>query len=153
MFFKPFNFGLNHESNTNPIGNSGLWSRLLFSWFLHRIEFRQVSLQTRISKSKYCLYCWVHSIFRFSFFCHFDLKTKKNIGHFQAFSFFVTSNYQITNFVSPIFSTNLSQLEQLKKKTNFLLVFFSILDQWKDDFLFHLLKLRKICGKNWGKQD
>ena len=30
---------------------------------------------------------------------------------------------------------------------------FSVLDQWKDCFLFQLLKLRKIRRKNWGKQD
>ena len=46
----------------------------------------------------------------------------------------------------PIFSTNFSQLEQLKKKTNFLL-FFSVLDQWKVCILFQLVKLRN----NWGK--
>ena len=58
---------------------------------------------------------------------------------------------------SPIFSTNVSPFEQLKKKTNILLVqnrfFFSVLDQWKVCFLFQLLKKRKIRGKKWGNQD
>ena len=60
------------------------------------------------------------SVFRF--FVTFT-KNKKEIGHFC--DFFVTSNYQTMKFVSPIFSKNLSQLEQLKTKTNFLFLFFS----------------------------
>jgi hypothetical protein len=50
---------------------------------------------------------------------------------------------------SQIISTNFSQFEQLKKKT----VKKPVLDQLKTCFLFEVLKLRKICGKNWGKQD
>ena len=34
-------------------------------------------------------------------------------------------------------------------KTDF---FFSVLDQWKVCFLFQLVKLRKICEKNWGNK-
>ena len=41
----------------------------------------------------------------------------------QSYILFVTSNHQTTNPVFPnIFSTKVSQLEELKKKTNFLLV-------------------------------
>ena len=68
---------------------------------------------------------------------------------------FVTSNHQTTNLVFPIFFYEIFSVEQLKKITNFLLVqnsFFSVLDQWKVCYLFQLLKLRKIRGKNWGKQ-
>ena len=36
---------------------------------------------------------------------------------YQIFILFVTSNHHITNFVFPIFSTNFSQLQQLRKKT------------------------------------
>ena len=59
-------------------------------------------------------------------------------------------------FKQQILSTNFSQFVQLKKKVNFILVqtgFFSVLDQWKVYFLFQLIKLRKIRGKNWGKQN
>ena len=52
---------------------------------------------------------------------------------------------------SPIFSTNFSQLEQLKRKTNFLLVlnrvFFRRFGPMKSLLSFQMLKLRKIRGK------
>ena len=71
-----------------------------------------------------------------------------------------SSWHQITKpriLFSPIFSTNFSQFQQLKRKQTFYLsktdFFFFILDQWKVWFLFQQLKLRKIRGKYWGKQD
>jgi hypothetical protein len=58
---------------------------------------------------------------------------------------------------SPIFSTNFSQLEQLKKKANFLLVqnsfFFLGFGPMRSLFSFLNAKLRKIRRKIWGKQD
>ena len=55
---------------------------------------------------------------------------------------------------SPIFSTNFSQLEQLKKKTNFLLVqnrFFLGLGQMKSLFSFSSTQTEKNSWKKLGK--
>ena len=71
-------------------------------------------------------------------------KNKKKIGHFLAFSLFVTSNYQTMKFVSPILSKNLSQLEQLKEKGNFLLFFSQFPTNEKISFFFISLNWEKF---------
>ena len=65
---------------------------------------------------------------------------------------FVTSNHQTTNIVfPPIFSTKFSQLEQLKKKTDFLLVqnrfFFQVGTNEKFVFFFNCLNWEKSVEK------
>ena len=63
--------------------------------------------------------------------------------------------HQTTNLVFPnFFHLFFSALAVEKENKLFIVpkqVFFSVLDQWKVCFLFQLLKLRKIHGKNGGK--
>ena len=77
--------------------------------------------------------------------------------HAKSFILFVTSIHQKPILFSPIFSTNFSQFEQLKKITNFLLVqnrfFFLSFGPMKSLLSFSTAQLRKFRGKNWGKQD
>ena len=58
---------------------------------------------------------------------------------------------------SPILSTEFFSAWKVEKENYLFIdpkqVSLKILDQWKGFFLFQLVKLRKICGKNWEKQD
>ena len=63
--------------------------------------------------------------------------------------------HQTTNFVFPNFSTNFSQLEQFKKKANFLLVqnrFFLSFGPMKSLFSFSTAKIEKKSWKKLGKK-
>ena len=66
-----------------------------------------------------------------------------NANFKEFFILFMTSNHHTTNFVFPNFFHEFFSV---------LPFFFKVLDQWKVCFLFQLLKLRKILGKNWGKR-
>ena len=70
-------------------------------------------------------------------------------NHNESYISFVTSNHQTTNLVFPNFSQPWAVEKLCIGPKQF---FFSILDQWKIYLLFILLKLRKNCEKNWGKQ-
>ena len=66
---------------------------------------------------------------------------------------FVTLNHQ--SCFHQIFPRNFLSFSTWKRKKKYwsTTVYLSLLDPWKVCFLFQLVKLRKIRGKKWGKQN
>ena len=76
----------------------------------------------------------------------FSETTNPSIHDLPFFILFVTSNHRTTNLVSPDFFPEFFSVWAVEKESK---VF---IGPKQVSFLFHLLKLRKNCGKNCGKQ-